>query len=178
MQFLDHTQRGTTVGRTPLDEWSARRRDLYLTAYNNHNWQIFISPAGFEFTILVKKRSTPYATRSQDPAIAFTCPLVLWLALYDYEPNNLKLRKHLFSLPCTVWGTQCSSIDHMYKNRVLVQDLFSYVHHIRENSNIMWLSSFIEFISSLPVNSFTLRSYVVGYALNKEIILIKFERVI
>ena len=30
-RFLDHTQRRTTVGRTPLDEWSACRRDLYLT---------------------------------------------------------------------------------------------------------------------------------------------------
>jgi len=28
--FLDHTQRRTTVCRTPLDEWSASRRDLYL----------------------------------------------------------------------------------------------------------------------------------------------------
>jgi len=28
--FLDHTQRRSTVGRTPLDECSARRRDLYL----------------------------------------------------------------------------------------------------------------------------------------------------
>ena len=27
-RFLDHTQRRTTVGRTPLDEGSARRRDL------------------------------------------------------------------------------------------------------------------------------------------------------
>jgi len=27
----DHTQRRITVGRNPLDEWSARRRDLYLT---------------------------------------------------------------------------------------------------------------------------------------------------
>jgi len=35
-RFLDHTQRRTTVGRTPLDEWSARRRDLYLTT-NIHN---------------------------------------------------------------------------------------------------------------------------------------------
>jgi hypothetical protein len=34
MRFLDHTQRRTTVGRTPLDEWSARRKDLYL-----HNTQ-------------------------------------------------------------------------------------------------------------------------------------------
>ena len=29
--FLDHTQQRSTVGRTPLDERSARRRDLYLT---------------------------------------------------------------------------------------------------------------------------------------------------
>ena len=28
LRFLDHTQRRITVGRTPLDEWSARRRDL------------------------------------------------------------------------------------------------------------------------------------------------------
>ena len=30
LRFLDHI-RHTTVGRKPLDEWSARRRDLYLT---------------------------------------------------------------------------------------------------------------------------------------------------
>jgi len=30
LRFLDHIQRRNTVGRTPLDEWSARRRDLYL----------------------------------------------------------------------------------------------------------------------------------------------------
>ena len=28
--------RHTTVGRTPLDEWSARRRDLYLTTHSTH----------------------------------------------------------------------------------------------------------------------------------------------
>jgi len=38
--FLDHTQRSTKVGRTPLDEWSVRRRDLYLTTQNAHNRQI------------------------------------------------------------------------------------------------------------------------------------------
>ena len=36
-RFLDHTQRRTTVGRIPLNEWSARRRDLYLTSKNTHN---------------------------------------------------------------------------------------------------------------------------------------------
>jgi len=42
--FLDHTQRRTTVGRTPLDEWSARPRDLYLTTHNTHNSQISLPP--------------------------------------------------------------------------------------------------------------------------------------
>ena len=36
-RFQDHTQRRTTFGRTPLDEWSARRRDLYLKTHNTHN---------------------------------------------------------------------------------------------------------------------------------------------
>jgi len=34
MRFLDHTKRHTTVGRTPLDERSARRRNLYLITHN------------------------------------------------------------------------------------------------------------------------------------------------
>jgi len=34
VRFLDHTQRLTAVGRTPLDEWSSRRRDLYLKTHN------------------------------------------------------------------------------------------------------------------------------------------------
>jgi hypothetical protein len=30
------TLRHTTVGRTPLDEWATRRRDIYLTTHNTH----------------------------------------------------------------------------------------------------------------------------------------------
>jgi len=37
--------------RTPLDEGSARRRDLYLTTHNTHNRQNSMPPAGFEPTI-------------------------------------------------------------------------------------------------------------------------------
>ena len=39
LRFLDHTQWPTKVGRTSLDGWSARRRDLYLTTYTTHNGQ-------------------------------------------------------------------------------------------------------------------------------------------
>ena len=37
MRFLDNTQRNATVSGTPLDEWSVRHRDLYLTTHNAHN---------------------------------------------------------------------------------------------------------------------------------------------
>ena len=51
LMFLDHTQRRTTVGRTLLDERSARSRDLYLTTHDTHNRQISTPPVGFEPTI-------------------------------------------------------------------------------------------------------------------------------
>ena len=41
-RFLDHTQRPPTDGRTPLDKWSARRSDLYLTTHNPNHRQIFM----------------------------------------------------------------------------------------------------------------------------------------
>ena len=36
----------TTFGRTPLDEWSARHRDLYLTTQNIHKRQTSMSLGG------------------------------------------------------------------------------------------------------------------------------------
>ena len=59
-RFLDHTQRRITVGRTPLDEWSARRRD-YLTTHNTHNRQTSMPPMGFEPTILAGERPQTHA---------------------------------------------------------------------------------------------------------------------
>ena len=51
LMSLDYTQRRSTVGRTPLDEGSARRRDLYLTTHDTHHRQISMPPVGFEPTI-------------------------------------------------------------------------------------------------------------------------------
>ena len=61
MRFLDHTQRRITVGRTPLDELSARRRDLYLTTHNTHNRQTSMPSAGFEPTISAVEWPQSYA---------------------------------------------------------------------------------------------------------------------
>jgi hypothetical protein len=55
-RFLDHTQRRATDGGTPLDEWSARRRDLDLTTHNTHNRKTSMPPVGFETTISAGER--------------------------------------------------------------------------------------------------------------------------
>ena len=60
-RFLDHTHRRTTVGRTPLDEWSARRRDFYLSTHNTHNRQTSMPPVGFEPVISTGKRLQTHA---------------------------------------------------------------------------------------------------------------------
>ena len=61
LRFLNHTQQRITVGRTALDEWSARRRDLYLTTHNTHNRQTSMPPMGFEPTISAGERPQTYA---------------------------------------------------------------------------------------------------------------------
>jgi len=45
-RFLDHTQWRTTVGRTPLDEWSARRRALPDNTQHSQQTN-FHAPGGF-----------------------------------------------------------------------------------------------------------------------------------
>jgi len=53
--------RPATLGRTPLDELSARLRDLYLTTHNNHNRQTSTPPAEFEPTIPADERLQTHA---------------------------------------------------------------------------------------------------------------------
>jgi hypothetical protein len=50
------TLRHTTVVSTPLHEWSARRRDLYLTTPNTHYRQTDMFSSGFEPTIPAYER--------------------------------------------------------------------------------------------------------------------------
>jgi hypothetical protein len=45
---LDHTQTHTTVGRTPLDEGSARCKDLYLITQTLYKRQTSMPSVGFE----------------------------------------------------------------------------------------------------------------------------------
>jgi hypothetical protein len=61
LRFLDHTQRHIIVGRIPLDEWSASRKDLYRTTHNTHNRQTSMPSVGFKPTISEVERPQTYA---------------------------------------------------------------------------------------------------------------------
>ena len=50
-----------TIGRTPLDGSSARRRDLYLTTHNNHKRQTSMFPVGFEPAFPTSERPQTHA---------------------------------------------------------------------------------------------------------------------
>jgi hypothetical protein len=62
LRFLNHKQLDTH-GRTPLDEWSARRRGLYLHRTTQHinTRHISMPSAGFEPAIPAPKRQQTYA---------------------------------------------------------------------------------------------------------------------
>jgi len=55
--FTSHSVRHATLGRVPLDEWSDRRREFYLTTHNTHKRQTTIPPVGLEFSVHSKKAS-------------------------------------------------------------------------------------------------------------------------
>jgi len=63
------TPRHTELSRTPLDEWSARHRELYLTIHNTHERRTFMPPVGFEPTIPANDRPQPHATDRKATAI-------------------------------------------------------------------------------------------------------------
>jgi hypothetical protein len=94
-RFLDHPQRRTTVGRTPLDEWSARRRDLYLTIHNTHNRQTSMPSVGFEPTISAGERP-------QTQALDRTEPLRPAHSMLEYE-IYLPLGQEFWWSPEWIW---------------------------------------------------------------------------
>jgi hypothetical protein len=94
-RFLDHTQRRITVGITPLDEWSARRRDLYLTTHNTNNRQTYMPSVGFEPTISSVERPQTYALDSAATGIG--TPRLTQLKIDEILTSLIRVRKFL---PC------------------------------------------------------------------------------
>jgi len=79
LRFLDHT-----VGGTPLDEWSARRRDFYLTTNKTHNRQISILPptsGGIRTHDLSRRAGADLQTYALDRATTGTGMSIMYLVI-------------------------------------------------------------------------------------------------
>jgi hypothetical protein len=83
--------RHTTFDRTPLDQWSARRRNLYLTTHNTHKRQTFMTSAGFEPTITANERPQTHASDRAATGICYHpncfCIIHSWFS-HVVSPNN------------------------------------------------------------------------------------------
>jgi len=66
------TLRHTTIGRTPLDDWSAWRSGLYLTTHNTYKRQTSMPEVGFEPTIPGSELPKTHALDRIDTEF-FTC---------------------------------------------------------------------------------------------------------
>ena len=116
--FLDHTQRYTTFGRTPLDEWSGLRRDLYLTTHNIHNRQTHMFPVGFEPTNSAGERpqthaldraATIYTQRKYLKKTIFLCILICRLLVRRRWHKNIWIPKRKKALHSILSYNSCSS---------------------------------------------------------------------
>jgi hypothetical protein len=87
--------RHATLGRTPLDEWSASRSEFYPKTYNNHNRQTSLPPAGFEPVIPSSKR--PQTVR---PLGSTSSHLMLWKLMLG-EQYQCGIRKKAALILCS-----------------------------------------------------------------------------
>ena len=105
-RFLDHTQRSTTVGRTPLNEWSLRRRDFYLTKNNDHNRQTSMPPVGFFLCKMIHLLSSDLEIQTYMIKVHFVCQ--------NYKKKTAS-RTHNLSVRATV-DLRLRPHGHWYRN--------------------------------------------------------------
>ena len=84
-RFLDHTQPHTTIGRTPLDERSASRRNLYLTTHNTHNKQDIHSPGGNRIHNFSKRAAADLSFRRRGQRDRLMLYRVIHKSLRDFR---------------------------------------------------------------------------------------------
>jgi hypothetical protein len=107
--------RHTAFGRTPLDEWSACRRDIYLATHNTHKRHISVPAAGFELAIPTSERLKTHALIAQPMGSATLDYFTDW-CLYtlpeihkvSYENVNLMRLSSVQALPLCDDGANTS----------------------------------------------------------------------
>ena len=103
LKFLDHTQRRITVGRTPLDEWSIRHRDLSLTTLTTNSR----APGGFRTHDLSRRAAADLRLRPR----GHWDRLVIFVRFFFHVYQ----RRTLISIKRTAGLNCCSAIRyHLY----------------------------------------------------------------
>jgi hypothetical protein len=120
------TLRHTTLGRTPLDERSARRRDLYLTTHNTHKRQKAMPPPSLRSPHQNLLCTSLFPIRANAPPISFF---------------SLKHAKCITELP-TEDG------DGRLSLRNLAQWLTHLLRDVQELPSIIWRSGYRTFLGA------------------------------
>jgi len=98
------TLRHTILGRTPQDEWPARRTDHYLTTHNTQKRQTSIPPVGFEPTISESERPQTQAWDHAVTGVGNYCNLLCYNFNSHTEENHINACKDRQSL-AGEWST-------------------------------------------------------------------------
>jgi hypothetical protein len=130
------TLRHTTLCKTPLDEWSARCRDVYVSAHNTHNrgppWPRRI--ANFQCQQARDSRPTSWTSRPQLSAgTCFTDRCLLWFSsasLNNCRYTTLKYARVTAARYTCTWCACYNCLLCVYMMRVL-QLLAIRVHDAR-----------------------------------------------
>jgi hypothetical protein len=138
---LRNVFRRATFGRIPLDKWSARRRDLYLTTHNTHNRQTSMPRVEFEPTISAGERPKTYALdRAAKLNLWLNKSTALQLSIeqsISWDIPNCSVRQGSSRVVCNRNCSQsCYWLDHMLSQMnpvnittcALLKDPFTQAH--------------------------------------------------
>jgi hypothetical protein len=84
---LRNVSRRAIFGGIPLDEWSARRTDLYLATHNTHNRQTSMPRVGFKPTISTGERPKTYALDRAATGIGTT---LIWTDIHASDGTRTR----------------------------------------------------------------------------------------
>jgi len=106
LRFLDHTQRRTTLGRTSLDEWSARPRKLYLAIHLTTLVLTFFTTFVSNIFHLRRNEWDMIENVYWSSCKALSCPVLMKLELSRQIFE--KILKNQISWKSVLWEPSCS----------------------------------------------------------------------
>jgi hypothetical protein len=132
------TRRHTTIGRTPLDEWSFRRRDFYLIKQNTQKRQTSMPTAGFEPAIPVSEEPCSHALNRKDAGIGISHILHRWI---KQESTNNYSRNTKLGLAVLLARTSARTVQskphHKWHNVRIETKVLAHTVHTTQHATLI-----------------------------------------